>query len=94
MGGIIIRRPFPCVSYEATKRVSRWGRPGCLDRGQSSLKRPGWALNAATILKPLVANRVIPTQTFLHMVQHFADSVGPFPRSQPKHEIQQNGLGE
>ena len=36
------------------------------------------AQNAVNILKPLVP---IPTQPHLHMVQHVADWVAPFPRS-------------
>ena len=74
MGGQI-HPPFPCVSNEATIRVSRWQR--VYKRGTmpascvSSTGMP--ALNAANILKPLVPNAHSTIFT------HVADWVAPFP---------------
>ena len=73
-GGGRIRPPYPCVSYEATKRVSWWQR--IYKRGTtpaSCVTSTGMpAQNAADTLKPLVPN---PHPTPLQMVQHVADLV-------------------
>ena len=75
MGGRI-RPPFPSVSYEAAKRVSRWQR--VYKRGTtlaSCVTSTGTpAQNAANIPKPLVPNSHSPLS---RMEQH-----APFPLSQ------------
>ena len=78
--GSRIRALYSCVSYEATKRFSRWQR--VYKRGTtpaSCISSTGMpAQNAANILKPLVPN---PHSPLLHIVQHVTDWVAPFPRS-------------
>ena len=78
---------IPCVSYEEAKRVSHWqhvygvgllGPP--LEPLQSKLKRPGCWPKTLSLLSNL--SYPIPTQPLLHMVQHVADWVAPFLRSQ------------
>ena len=80
-----MRSPFPCVSYEANRKVSRcqrvYGlglRQSPVEPLQSKLKRP--TKTDAIILKPLRVRSL--TQPLLHMVQHVADGVTLYPLSQ------------
>ena len=82
-----IRPSFPFVSYEATKRVSRWHRSastawdfvGLL----CNLYSRGWRDRYAGPCKtmPLFLSVSCPSQPLLYMVQHVADWVAPFPSS-------------
>ena len=76
--GAGIHPPFPCVSYEATKRVSRWQ---CVYKHGTTLAScvtsTGMpAQNAAKILKALVPN------SHSTIFTHVADWDAPFSRSQ------------
>ena len=78
-----IRQPFPCVSYEATKRVSQWQRVyGVRLRRtpvqplQSRVKRSGCRPKTLPLFSNLWCS--IPTQLILNMIQHVSDWVGSF----------------
>ena len=68
------------VSYEATKRVSRWQR--VYKRGTTPAscvtftRMPKMLPTFSSLACP------IPNEPLSHMVQHVADCVAPFPRSQ------------
>ena len=86
--GDIIQPPYLFVSYEVTKRVSRWQ---CVYKHSTTLTScvtsTGMpAQNAAHI--PILSCS-IHTQPLLHMVQYFVDWVALFHRSQhsPPHPL-------
>ena len=79
--------PFPCVSYETTKRVSQWQqvygvglRRPPVQPLQSRLKRPGCQPKTLPLFSNL--SSLIPTQPLLNMVQYVADWIALFCRSQ------------
>ena len=54
-----IRRSFPYVSYEATKRVSRWQRVYSMGLGRPPIFYQDIGSNAANILKISIAQSIL-----------------------------------